>query len=152
MKSKIFKSVVLGVFCLCLADCQYDPWASGFVTTQPPDKDIIGTYKVDSDSLHGGISIPATLKPFAVSPDAKIILSADYKAQFVNVPETDDTGSGICVISGTGSWQPYQGRYFIVFVQIHRNGFRNSADGCQQKYDGELTLYGKKPPYKLTVT
>lgn len=147
------KAIVTGFLCFVLFGCQYDPWADGFLTTQPPDKDIVGIYKVDSDSLRQQISIPSNLKTLSISPDAEIVLSAEHKAQFVNVPESDDADSGICVISGSGSWEPIQtGKSFVVLVRIQRNDFRKSADGCQPTYDGEINLYGNKPPHKLTVT
>ncbi len=147
------RAIGIGSLCWFLAGCQYDPWAGRFLTNQPAERDVVGTYKVDSDTLARGVSIPVSSKSLSISRDAEIVLSADHIAQYLHVPEIDMSITKTCVISGTGSWQ--LGRnddYIVVNVEIQRKDYRESVDGCEPTYHGQLMLYGKDPPYKLHIT
>ena len=88
----------------CLFGCQYDPWANRFLKSGPKDADIVGTYKLDADTLSRHISVPESKTPLSVNPSAQVVLSADHGAEFVEVPDwIYDHGSSLCVISGAGS-------------------------------------------------
>jgi hypothetical protein len=82
------------------------------------------------------------------------VLSADHKAQFLHVPEIDNRPAiKTCVITGTGSWHLARNdNYTVVNVEIQREDYRRSVDGCEPTYYGQLMLYGKNPPYKLHIT
>jgi hypothetical protein len=153
LRHQLLRAIGIGFLCFFLFSCQYDPWADGFLTTQPAEIDLVGTYRVDWESLTRRISIPMTTKTLSISRDAEIVLSANHKAEFVHVPEVNDASKSTCVISGTGSWQPGRNdSFFVVLVQIQRKDYRQSMDGCEPTYSGALMLYGKKPPYKLHLT
>ena len=144
----------IGFLCWLLVGCQYDPWAGRFLKNQPAERVLVGTYKVDSDTLARRVSIPKSTKPLTISRDAEIVLSADHKAQFLHVPEIDNLPAiKTCVITGTGSWQfARNDNYTVVSVEIQREDYRRSVDGCEPTYHGQLMLYGKNPPYKLHIT
>jgi hypothetical protein len=147
------RAIGIGSLCWFLAGCQYDPWAGRFLTNRPAERDVVGTYRVDSDTLTRGVSIPMSSERVSISRDAEIVLSADHRAQYLHVPEIDMSTTKTCVITGTGSWQ--QGRnddYVVVNVEIQRKDYRESADPCGPTYHGQLMLYGKSPPYKLHIT
>jgi hypothetical protein len=73
--------------CMLLAGCQYDPWADKFLTEQPAEKNVVGTYIVDVDSQRRHIELPMHHGAFPVNHSAEIVLSADHKARFTHVPE-----------------------------------------------------------------
>jgi len=135
-----------------LGGCQYDPWADGFLKGPAADKDLVGTYRVDSDTLTRHIPIGTTSSNLSISRAAEIVLSADHKVQFSHVPEVDDRTEKPCVISGVGTWELLNSNYTAVFVQIQRTDYPPSGDGCGPERNQELNLYGKKPPYKLHIT
>jgi hypothetical protein len=142
---------VVSVCFLC--GCQYDPWADGFLKNQAAEKDLVGTYRVDADTLTRPISIPMTKAELFISRDAEIALSADHTAKFLNVPEIDDRTNKPCFISGAGTWQQNRNSNYVqINVEILRTNDSSSADGCGTKYYEALMLYGKKPPYKLHIT
>jgi len=140
------------LFCLT-AGCQFDPWAVRFLTARPSESDVVGTYKVDSDSLKRHIVFGMDLKTLFVSPDAQIILSANHDAHFFRVPDTDENEKQSCSITGDGSWRLFvdDQHYVVVLVRIVVAD-RDSADGCGPIYNGSLNFYGKRPPYKLHIT
>ena len=138
----------------CLFGCQYDPWANRFLKSGPKDADIVGTYQLDADTLSRHISVPESKTLLSVNPSAQVVLSADHGAEFVEVPDwIYDHGSSLCVISGAGSWKfGKNDDYSVIWVEIQRRNFRAGVDHCGSTYNGELFLYGKKPPYKLHIT
>jgi hypothetical protein len=140
------------VFICFLSGCQYDPWADGFLTSQASEKDLVGTYRVNSDTLTRHILIPMTTTELPISGDAEIVLSADHKATFFHVSAVDYGANKACVISGTGTWQQIVTRFAFVSAQIQRTDNPSSGDSCGREYNEELNLYGKKPPYKLLIT
>ena len=143
----------VGFLCWFLVGCQYDPWADRFLKNRPAETDLVGTYRVDADTLARRISIPWSKKTISISRDAEITLYADHKAQFLHVPELDVFTRQECVISGTGLWQLGRNDHYVdVAVQIQRTDYHQSVDGCQPTHNGELMLYGSKPPYKLHIT
>ena len=152
------RSATIGIVCVFMAagltSCQYDPWADGFLTRTPAGSDIVGTYKLDADTLARQISAPESKTPLRVSPSAHIVLSANHKAEFFEVPDwIYDHGSSLCVIDGTGSWQLGKNdRYSVLNVKIDRKGFREGVDKCNSIYYGQLFFYGHKAPYKLHIT
>ena len=142
--------IVLLLLLACLSGCQYDPWAQGFLKKQPEESNVVGTYKVDADTLARHISVPNTKSALQISPNAEIVLSADHKASLSQVPSVSDN---VCFVSGSGSWR--WGRnddYAVIDVQIERKDYQESRDKCGATYYGQLNLYGNKPPYKLHVT
>jgi hypothetical protein len=137
---------------ICLgAGCQHDPWAAGFLTHQPQERDLVDRYRVDSQTLARDISI-STGKVF-IDRNSEIVLSGDHQAQFLRIPEISPTAALSCLVDGSGSWA--LGRndpYFVVDVHIQRNGVRGSADCREQMYYKQLMIYGKNAPYKLHLT
>jgi hypothetical protein len=147
------RAIITGSLCCLLVGCQHDPWADRFVRRQPEEKDLVGTYRVDSDTLARRISVPMSTTALSTSRDSEIVLSADHKVQFLHVTEIHPPAAQPCIINGSGSWE--LGRndaYSVVNVQIQRNDERRSVDGCEPTYYGQLMLYGKKSPYKLHIT
>ena len=114
--------------------------------------DLVGTYRVNLDTLSRHILIPMTKTELPISNDAEIVLSADHTATFLHVSEVDDRANKGCVISGAGTWQQIVTRFAFVSVLIQRTDDPSSRDSCGQEYTEELNLYGKKPPYKLLIT
>ena len=146
--------IVFALLIGCLSGCQYDPWADGFLRKQPAERDVVGSYKVDSDTLARHISMPDGKSALQVSRNAEIALSPDHKATLSQVPDFWYDGKPhLCVISGMGSWQLGKNDdYSVVSVHIERQNHRDPTDKCGDRYDGQLMLYGDKPPYKLHVT
>jgi hypothetical protein len=143
----------IGSICFWLSGCQFDPWADGFLKKPPAESDLVGTYRIDADTLSRRISFPTSASTLPIGKDAEISLTADHNVQFFRVPEFDYVTMKSCVISGAGTWR--LGRndsYVVVDVQIQRPDYRPSIDGCGAAYGEELMLYGKKPPFKLHIT
>jgi hypothetical protein len=112
---------------------------------------LVGRYRVDSQTLARDISIP-TGKVF-IDRNSEIVLSGDHQAQFLRIAEISPTAALSCFVDGSGSWA--LGRndpYFVVDVQIQRDGVRGPADCRQRIYYEQLMIYGKKAPYKLHLT
>ncbi len=141
------KRAMLVIGALTLVSCQHDPWANGYLTTQPTEMDIIGKYAPDAASLKSSIKLPMSGELLAVHPSAAIVLSSDHSAEFSGVP-ADHDGKEPCSITGQGSWSIAQnsGRYFSVYVRIHN---KESNSPCGTEFNSPLLLYGKHPPYKL---
>jgi hypothetical protein len=134
---------------LFLAGCQYDPWANGFVATQPAEQEVAGTYAIDADSQKRSIKIPMSNAAFPVNRTARIVLSPDHKAEFLHVPQ-DYQGEKACSVTGRGSWNLGKiDRYAVVRASIVN---QESGSPCDGEFAYELHLYGKRPPYKLHVT
>jgi len=142
-------SVVLILFFFyLLGGCQYDPWAEQFLTHQPQEKDLVGAYRIDSQTLARNVSVPNT-----IARNSEIILSADHHAQFSHMPEIRPHLPYSCLVDGSGSWS--LGRndaYFVVDVQIYPNNARGPADCGGPIYSEQLMIYSKKAPYKLHFT
>jgi hypothetical protein len=144
--------VIIIVFCTCLlAGCRRNPWADQFLTRQPRETDLVGSYGIDSQTLARNISVLNT--SVLINPDSEIVLSADHHAQFSHMPEIRAIPPPSCLVDGSGSWS--LGRndaYFVVDVQIHPNDVR-ATGGCDGPiYHEQLMIYGKNPPYKLHFT
>jgi hypothetical protein len=88
---------------MLLVGCQYDPWADRFLTSQPSEQDVAGTYVIDADSQKRNIKLAQNNGTFPIDHSAKIVLSGDHKAQFIHVPE-DYRGEAACSVTGRGSW------------------------------------------------
>jgi hypothetical protein len=147
------RAIIIGSLCWFLVGCQRDPWADRFLRRQPQERDLVGTYRIDSDTLARRISVPMSTTALSISRDSAIVLSADHKAKFSQVPEIHPPATQSCLVNGSGSWE--LGRndaYSVVNVQIQRNVDRPSVDGCEPTYYGQLMLYGKQSPYKLHIT
>jgi hypothetical protein len=132
-----------------LVGCQYDPWADRFLTAQPAEKDVVGRYVIDADSKKRTIKLPMSHSTFPIGHSAKIVLSADYKAEFIHVPE-DYNGEAACSVTGRGSWRLGKNDSFSVVRASIVNEGPNSQ--CKGDFAYELMLYGKKAPYKLHIT
>jgi hypothetical protein len=146
-------ATAIGCLCGFWVGCQSDPWANSFLKGQPAENNLVGTYRVDSDTLTRRISVQETKKELSISRGAEIELLPDHKARFSQVPEIDESARETWVISGTGSWQLNRNDgYAVVNVQIQRRDYRRSVDACEPTYYGQLMLYGKKLPYKLHIT
>ncbi len=147
------RAITIGSLCSLLVGCQHDPWADRFLRRQPQERDLVGTYRIDSDTLARRISVPMSTTALSISRDSAIVLSAEHKAKFSQVPEIHPPATQSCLVNGSGSWE--LGRndaYSVVNVQIQRNVDRPSVDGCEPTYYGQLMLYGKQSPYKLHIT
>ena len=88
---------------LCLTYCQRDPWASGFLTSDVVDKDIVGTYFIDVESQKRVVASRWKDGAPSVSNSAKIVLSRDHRAEFIDVPL--DHAGRVCLVTGRGSWR-----------------------------------------------
>jgi len=132
-----------------LVGCQYDPWADRFLTAQPAERDVAGTYVIDADSQKRNIKVPMSKAPFPVDHSAQIVLSGNHKAEFVHVPE-EDRGEAVCSVTGRGSWRLAKNGSFSVVRASIFNAERNSS--CKGDFEYELMLYGGKPPYKLHIS
>ena len=149
VRSMEWKSAV-SVFSLALlTGCQHNPWAAKFVTAQPAEHDVAGTYVIDADSQKRNIKIKQSGANIPVDHSAQIILTGDHKAQFIHVPE-DYQGKTACSVTGRGSWRLGRNEEFSVVRASIVNEEPNSS--CKGEFAYELMLYGKSPPYKLHVT
>jgi hypothetical protein len=81
------RTATLVLSCVLLGACQYDPWADGFLTAQPAEKDVVGTYVIDGDSQELNIKLGMNHSTLPLDHSAQIILSADHKARFTRVPK-----------------------------------------------------------------
>ena len=128
---RLLRATGIGFLCLFLVGCQYDPWADRFLKNRPAETNLVGTYRVDADTLARRISIPWSSKTISIDRDAEITLYADHKAQFLHVPELDVFTRQECVISGIGLWQLGRNDHYVdVAVQIQRTDYHQSVDGC----------------------
>ena len=143
--SKLLPCVAL----LLLLGCQYSPWADRFVTDQVSEKEVVGTYVIDADSQKRHIKLSMADGILPISASAKIVLSNDHSAEFVNVPE-DYQGTKPCSVSGHGSWSLGKNDHFSEVRANINNADTNSP--CKGDFGYEVMLYGKKPPYKLHIT
>lgn len=132
-----------------LVGFQYDPWADRFLTTEPAEKDVAGTYVIDADSQKRSITLPLSNQAFPIDHSARIVLSSDHKAEFIHVPE-DYLGKVACSVTGRGSWRLGKNDSFSVVRASIVNMEPNSP--CKGDFAYELMLYGKKSPYKLHIT
>jgi len=132
-----------------LVGCHYDPWTDRFLTAQPAEKDVAGTYVIDGDSQKRNIKVPMSKAPFPIDPSAQIILSGNHIAEFVHVPE-EYHGEAVCSVTGRGSWRlGKNGSFSVVRASIFNEELNSS---CKGDFAYELLLYGGKPPYKLHIT
>jgi len=143
------RSAASVVSLMLLTGCQYNPWAARFLTAQPSEQDVVGTYVIDADSQKRGIKLPQSNGIFPIDHSAQIVLSGDHKAQFIHVPEDYRGGAG-CSVTGRGSWRLGKNDSFSVV----RASIINEEPGspCKGDFAYELMLYGKKSPYKLHIT
>jgi len=132
-----------------LVGCQYDPWADRFLTGEPAEKDVSGTYVVDADSQKRSIRLPTGMGVFAIDHSARVVLLGDHKAEFFHVPE-DYRGEAACSVTGRGSWVLGKSNSFSVVRASIVNDEPNSP--CKGDFAYELMLSGKQPPYKLHIT
>jgi putative transposon-encoded protein len=132
-----------------LVGCQHDPWADRFVTAQLSEQEVAGAYLVDADSQKRQIKLPMSNSVLPIGASAKIVLSKDHTAQFVNVPE-DYQGTKSCLVTEHGSWSLGKNDSFLVVSARIYNEETNSP--CKGDFVHELMLYGTKPPYKLHAT
>ena len=145
----LLRNSLLHVVSLVLVGCQHDPWANRFVMARVSEKEVAGAYVVDADSQKRRIKLPLGDSVLPISASAKIVLSNDHSAQFVNVPE-DYQGTKSCSVTGHGSWSLGKNDSFLVVRARIYNEETNSP--CKGDFGYELMLYGKKPPYKLHTT
>jgi len=147
------KSAMLTLLSLVLlVGCQYDPWADKFLTVEPAEKDVAGTYVIDADSLKRTIMLPMSKNTLPLDRSARIVLSSDYKAEFVHVPEeslSEGREAG-CSVTGRGSLRLSKNDNFSVVLASIVN--EEPGSPCKGNFAYELMLYGKKSPYKLHIT
>jgi hypothetical protein len=117
------------------------------------DRDVVGFYAVDQDSLQRTIKMPISRMVLKISPAAHISLSSDHKAEFFQVPEAirDDL---TCSFTGRGTWRfGKNDSYIVVWANISDE---EPNERCKSQFTEsfaqEVALYGDKPPYKLHVT
>jgi hypothetical protein len=145
-------AIVLALLVVYLSGCQYDPWADGFLKKQAAERDGVGSYNVDSDTLARHISVPDGKSALQVSRNAEIALSADHKATFSEVPDFWYDGKPrLCVISGLGSWQLGKNDiYSVVNVQIEPQDHRDATDKCGDRYYGQFDALRKQTALQIT--
>src|SRR5262249_10329056 len=80
------------------------PWAEGFLTVQPAENDVAGTYVIDANSQKRTIKLPQKNSALHIDHSAQVILSTDHKAEFFRVPE-EYRGEAACSVTGRGSWR-----------------------------------------------
>ena len=138
---------------VALVGCQYDPWADRFLTRQPAEQDVVGSYAVDQASLQRSIKQSMSRSPLRINPSARIILFADHRAEFSYVPEELIDGVS-CSVTGRGSWRLGKNDdYITVWAFIADEEPNNRCkETLTSRFAEELHLYGTKPPYKLHVT
>ena len=124
---------------LLLIGCQYDPWANRFLTAQPAEKEVAGTYRIDADSQKRTIKLPLSDGAFPIDHSAQIVLTPDHKAEFIHVPE-DYRGQKACSVTGKGSWDLGRNDSFEVVRVSIVNEEPNSP--CMGNFAYELMLYG----------
>jgi len=135
-----------------LVGCQYDPWADRFLTVEPVEKDVAGTYVIDADSLKRTIKLPMSKSTLPLDRSARVVLSSDHKAEFIHVPE-DSLSEGReagCSVTGRGSWRLSKNDSFSVVLARIVN--EEPGSPCKGDFAYELMLYGKRSPYKLHIT
>ncbi len=130
---------------LLLVGCQHDPWADDFLTAQPAERDVAGTYKINPDSQKRTVGN----SPLSIDASTRIDLSPDHRVEFVHVP-ADLRDEKVCWVTGRGSWELGKNDNFSVVRATVLNEELNSP--CRGNFAYELMLYGKKPPYKLHIT
>jgi hypothetical protein len=135
---------MLVVSLVLLGGCQYNPWADRFLTAQPSEQDVAGTYVIDADSQKRNIKLPLAQNngTSPIDHSAQIVISGDHKAQFIHVPE-DYRGKDACSVTGRGSWHLGKNDNFSVVTASIVNEEPNSP--CKGDFAYELMLYGKRP-------
>jgi hypothetical protein len=79
-----------------MASCQYDPWADGFQTHQVADKDVQGTYVVDTDSQTRQIKLAFGRGALPINKSATILLSPDHTAEHIQTENSQKGGFAGC--------------------------------------------------------
>jgi hypothetical protein len=132
---------------VCLAaGCQYDPHAHCYTTTRPQAADVVGRYKLTSQTVTtGGLSVLHG-KP------CDIELRADGTFTAVNLP-TDTHGSPgtdcfSTLVTGSGNWR--------IDVVSHGASYETEHWGIEFESPAvkihSTNLAGQKPPYELIFT
>jgi len=142
-------SILVLSLALGLIGCQHDPWAEGFLTVQPAENDVAGTYVIDANSQKRTIKLPQKNSALHIDHSAQVILSTDHKAEFFRVPE-EYRGEAACSVTGRGSWRLGKNDNFSVVRASIVNEDPNSP--CKGDFAYELMLYGNKAPHKLHIT
>jgi len=151
MRITLLTAILLSAVC---TSCQYDPWAGGFATKEPSRQDVVGTYRVDSDSLQQKF-INNDLKTLTLRPTAAITLNADGTARFVDVPFYWPSIKVQCFYSHPGSWSlaRIDGYWKVeVVIKVHPADSSHCPPGQSNEFGEAFDLYGDKPPYKLHLT
>ena len=144
-----FSVVVLAL--AMLGGCQHDPWADRFLTAQPGEKDLVGTYMVDHDSQQRNIRLQPSKQMLPIDKTARVVLLGNHTAQFLHVPEeSPDLKGSPCSVTGKGSWKLIKNDDFYTIDATIMNEEPNTP--CKGALGYELMLHGKKPPYKLHIT
>ena len=85
---------------LTLHACQYDPDSYLYVTTEPSDADVVGTYVLESQRVD--------LKA-GVTGHPVIVLHPDHRYEATDFPEWRESGIGEYALAGTystaGTWR-----------------------------------------------
>ena len=146
-----FSLLFLALALVVLGGCQYDPWANDFLTAQPSEKDLVGTYTVDHDSQQRKIRLQPSKQTLRIDNTSRIVLLDSHTAQFLRVPEESPDLKGLpCSVTGKGSWKLVKNDKFYTIQAYVANEEPNTP--CKDAFGYELMLYGKKPPYKLHIT
>jgi hypothetical protein len=144
--------LVLSLAVVSLTGCQYDHWADGFLTTQPAERDVVGSYAVDQASLQRTIKLAISGSVLRVDPSAHISLSQDHGAEFFQVPEAIDDRVQ-CSVTGHGTWRLGKNdRYIVILVQLTDEESSSRCNRTFSKFGDQLNLYGDKPPYRHVTT
>jgi hypothetical protein len=140
------------VVCILGAACQFNPWADEFAKGVTDENVLVGTYRIDADSLHRKIEVEDAVQKMQVlelRSDMELTLNADHSAHFVKVPDemTKDAASyGFCELSGKGTWKLYGDNFSTVDVSPDLT----TSPSCNGPVS--FHLFGSNPPYKLHIT
>lgn len=142
------KLILLPLSLVILMGCRYDPHAHLYTTEEPKVSDVIGTYKLSSETLNKSDLSELEGK------ECMLELFADGTFKGTNIPPFSNENPGVAYFSSlvtvTGAWQ-------ITTTGSVDNGFSlKKVYGIAFKSGSielaQPTFSGKKSPYGLIYT
>lgn len=131
----MFFRVLAIALMLLTVGCQYDPYASEFTKKYPNERELTGTYHLDSD------------------PSVRIVLRPDKTLTYDKIPDSvfadDGKGSGK-TYTGKGTWRILQQQdWWAVLAEIDSYPPPKAPRGG---YGMTVMIIGDDPPYTLHIT
>jgi hypothetical protein len=116
--------------------CQYNPYASDFTKKYPNERDLIGTYHLESD------------------PTVRIVLNADKTLTYEKLPDSvfyfNSESSQGKSFTGRGTWTIAKHQeWWELYARV--DSFPRDSEGGPV-FDLGVHLIGEQPPYKLHIT